>query len=216
MPRLSNPVVRLVSGVLIGVALCQRFRMQWNVEEQQYDILERMLDKYAALLGGRRFLFGGALTAADLSLAARVLPLRVVPFVADQPRWAPLLAWAAGLRRDLGQDPTPYFDYEAQLLEARARSAGRPLLALAAAPLALALRAVELLGEAAHRALGLVPAAARLNRVYKARGGEAVADNDQQPVAMLGGPLGLLYTVATAPYYVGVKMRRDLRIRARP
>lgn len=87
---LNWPGVRRVSSAVVGMILTTRFRLHRNHEDGIYIRLEAFLLTLAKKLGGRDYLVGQEMTAADLTLAALLRPLRLSDFFRNHPGLASL------------------------------------------------------------------------------------------------------------------------------
>lgn len=84
-----------VAGTILAGVLARRFRFQRNRADRVFEELEHCLLIAASRLSSRRYLVGGRFGAADLTLAALLRPIRVVPFFRDHPRLELLWLWRA-------------------------------------------------------------------------------------------------------------------------
>lgn len=87
---LNWPGVRRISSAVVGMILTTRFRLHRNHEDGVYRRLEAFLLKLVSKLEGRQYLVGNEITAADLTLAALLRPLRTSYFFKNHPSLAPL------------------------------------------------------------------------------------------------------------------------------
>jgi glutathione S-transferase len=113
------PLIRHVSGAVMGMILTQRFVFHHSEARGLYEALERYLLGLAASLEGREFVVGRVSSAADLALAALLRPLTIVPFFAEH---VGLRGLFARHRRVLtGAAGYTEFAYQAAIREARTR-----------------------------------------------------------------------------------------------
>ena len=77
------PGVRSVAGAFMGMVLTQRFEFHRSEELGMYEALEHYLLDLSATLERRPFVVGNTFSAADLTLAALLRPLTIVPFFAE-------------------------------------------------------------------------------------------------------------------------------------
>ena len=87
------PGVRRIAGWVLGMALMQRFDMHKAESSGIYEALEEYLLPIAKRLTENRYLVGDTFSAADLSLAALLRPLTIVPFFAEHPGLRTLFDW---------------------------------------------------------------------------------------------------------------------------
>jgi len=106
---------------VLGAMLTLRFRFHRNREDHVYEALEAQLIPIAAQLGRDGFLVGGRFSAADITLASLLRPLRIVPHFAGHPQLQSLFAWQEHLFRKHGRDMA--FPYE-DLIQAQRQRRG--------------------------------------------------------------------------------------------
>ena len=82
-----------VAGTIIAGVLSRRFRFLHNREDRVFEQLEQCLLFAAERLRSRRYLVGDRFSAADLTLAALLRPVGLVPFFRDHPRLQQLFDW---------------------------------------------------------------------------------------------------------------------------
>ena len=105
-------------------------RRQW-ILVQPFEQLEQCLLIAAERLSSRDYLVGDRFSAADLTLAALLRPIMVVPFFRDHPRLQRLFGWRATQLRNHRREPQLH--YEAVLHDTR-RSRGWALGAVSWLP----------------------------------------------------------------------------------
>lgn len=115
----TRPLLRRLAAPVLGAMLALRFRFHRNRQDRIYEQLEDQLVPIAARLEREGFLVAGHFTAADLTLACLLRPLRIVPHFADHPRLQSLFAWQERLFRAHRRDPE--FPYETLLAAHRQR-----------------------------------------------------------------------------------------------
>lgn len=115
----TRPVLRTLAAPVLGSMLALRFRFDRNRQDRVYEQLEDQLVPIAARLEREGLLVGGGFTAADLTLACLLRPLRIVPHFAHHPRLQSLFAWQQRLFRAHDRDAA--FPYETLLAEHRQR-----------------------------------------------------------------------------------------------
>jgi glutathione S-transferase len=115
----TQPVLRTLAAPVLGTMLALRFRFHRNRQDRVYEQLEEQLLPISARLEREGFLVGNRFTAADLTLACLLRPLRIVPHFADHPRLQSLFAWQERLFREHGRDAA--FPYETLLAAHRQR-----------------------------------------------------------------------------------------------
>lgn len=119
----SRPVVRRVAGAVIGMMLTKRFEFHRSESLGLYEALEEYLLNLARGFTHREFLVGNAFSAADLTLAAYLRPLTIVPFFAEHPGLGGLFDWHRRiLSQWSGEGDSAY-----QLAIARARKRRSPV-----------------------------------------------------------------------------------------
>jgi glutathione S-transferase len=105
-----NPLlVRLASAYLGGI-LAKRFRFRRNRQDRVYEELERCLLIVARRMKNRSYLVGDRFTAADLTLASLLRPVRLVPFFRDHPALEALFEWQTRLFLEHGREPTSGYE----------------------------------------------------------------------------------------------------------
>jgi glutathione S-transferase len=117
----TRPVLRALAAPVLGTLLTLRFRFHRNREDRVYEALEAQLIPIAAQLERESFLVGGHFTAADLTLASLLRPLRIVPHFAHHPHLQSLFAWQERLFRAHDRDVS--FPYE-DLIQAQRQRRG--------------------------------------------------------------------------------------------
>lgn len=108
---------RALAAPFLGAMLIRRFRFNRNRHDRVYESLEAQLLGIAAHLEKHRFLVGDAFTAADITLASLLRPLRIVPHFSDHSKLQSLFAWQEQLFTEHGCDPA--FHYETIIKAAR-------------------------------------------------------------------------------------------------
>ncbi len=88
----SKPVIRSIAGHVLGAVLSKRFDFHRSESLGLYEALETYLIALALRLEGKPFVVGQVFSAADLSLAAQLRPLTIVPFFAEHPQLQSLFA----------------------------------------------------------------------------------------------------------------------------
>ena len=116
----TRPVLRALAAPALGTMLTLRFRFHRNREDRVYESLESQLIPIAEQLEHTGFLVGQRFTAADLTLASLLRPLRIVPHFTHHPRLQTLFAWQERLFRSHDRDAT--FPYEELIRAQRQRS----------------------------------------------------------------------------------------------
>lgn len=117
----TRPVLRSLAAPVLGTMLALRFRVHRNREDRIYEALEAQLIPIAQQLERDGFLVGGRFSAADLTLASLLRPLRIVPHFAHHPQLLSLFAWQERLLRAHERDVA--FPYEI-LMQAKRRRRG--------------------------------------------------------------------------------------------
>lgn len=108
-----------IAGKIVAGVLTRRFRFRHNRTDRVFEELEQCLMLTAERLSSREYLVGDCFTAADLTLAALMRPVVLVPYFADQPRLQLLFAWR---RKQLQEHRRPERSgYESALHEIRTR-----------------------------------------------------------------------------------------------
>jgi glutathione S-transferase len=115
----TRPVLRALAAPVLGAMLTKRFRFHRNREDRVYESLQAQLMPIARKLERHDFLVGDRFTAADITLASLLRPLRIVPHFADHPQLQTLFRWQEQLFRDHGRDVA--YPYEELIREQRLR-----------------------------------------------------------------------------------------------
>lgn len=115
-----RPGLRALLAPFLGAMLVRRFRFDRNRADRVYEQLEAQLLPIAARIERDGFLVDGRFTAADLTLASLLRPLRIVPHFRDHSRLQSLFAWQERLFREHGREPS--FAYEDLIRAQRERS----------------------------------------------------------------------------------------------
>lgn len=116
----TRPVLRSLTAPVLGGLLAMRFRFHRNRQDGVYEALEALLLSMARRLGQSQFLIGNQLTAADITLASLLRPLRIVPHFLHHPDLQALFDWQLRLFRQHGRDEE--FPYEEAIRLKRQRS----------------------------------------------------------------------------------------------
>ncbi|TCV97680.1 glutathione S-transferase [Luteibacter rhizovicinus] len=111
---------RTVASPVLGTMLILRFHFHRNRHDRIYEKLEALLTPIAEKLGRDGFLAGTQFTAADLTLASLLRPLRIVPHFSHHPQLQSLFVWQERLFREYGRDVA--FPYEEAIRAKRERS----------------------------------------------------------------------------------------------
>jgi len=82
----NAPIMRYLAGNVMGMLLSKRFDIHRSEALGLYEALEQYLVALAEKFEGREFVVGEEFSAADLSLAAHLRPITVVPFFAEHPK----------------------------------------------------------------------------------------------------------------------------------
>jgi glutathione S-transferase len=109
-----------LAAPVLGTLLTLRFRFHRNREDGVYEALEDQLLPIATQLERDGFLVGGRFSAADLTLASLLRPLRLVPHFVRHPGLQSLFAWQERLFQ--AHDREARFPYEDMVRAARERS----------------------------------------------------------------------------------------------
>ncbi|MEP7242263.1 MAG: glutathione S-transferase family protein [Gammaproteobacteria bacterium] len=109
---------RLAGSIIAGV-LAQRFRFLHNRDDRIFEQVEHCLLSAAARLDDHRYLVGDQFTAADLTLAALLRPVLLVPFIQRHSRLQRLFEWRTALLREHHRELQ--VRYEAVIDEVRRR-----------------------------------------------------------------------------------------------
>lgn len=163
-----------LEGTIIAGVLSRRFRFQHNRADRVFEQLEHCLLIAARQISSHAYLVGERFTTADLTLAALLRPVLLVPYFCDHPRLRCLWEWRATQLQAHGRESQA--GYEAALHEVR-RQRGWTL------------GGVSWLREYCQDC----PSAAEIPAL-------PAASNDQQPVGrwpMLTGPLWYLHLKLT-------------------
>lgn len=115
----TRPGWRALAAPVLGAMLSLRFRFHRNREDGVYEALETQLIPIAAQLEREGFLVGGCFSAADITLASLLRPLRIVPYFAQHSRLQSLFEWQMRLLRLHERDA--FFPYETLIQTQRER-----------------------------------------------------------------------------------------------
>lgn len=115
------PGATALAGQVLGLLLCRRFALHRCEAEGVYEALELYLLSLARRLHQNPWLMGETLTAADLTLAALMRPLKIVPFFRDNALLNVLFSHHQRVISQLGAKPM--FSYELLIAQARQRAA---------------------------------------------------------------------------------------------
>jgi glutathione S-transferase len=110
---------RLLAAPVLGTMLSLRFRFHRNREDGVYEALESQLMPIAAQIERDGFLVGGCFSAADITLACLLRPLRIVPHFFHHPQLQSLFAWQQRLFREHRRDGA--YPYESLMQAHRER-----------------------------------------------------------------------------------------------
>jgi glutathione S-transferase len=103
--------LRRPASAVLGAMLTLRFRFHRNRVDRVYEQLEAQLLPIAGRLEREGYLVGGAFSAADITLASLLRPLRIVPHFSHHPLLQSLFSWQERLFREHGRDRAyPYED----------------------------------------------------------------------------------------------------------
>jgi glutathione S-transferase len=108
-----------VAGAVIGGVLARRFRFLHNRADRVFEEVEDCLLFAAERLASRRYLVGDRFTAADLTLAALMRPVPVVPFFREHPHLQRLFEWRSMQLQEHRREPQ--ISYEHALGDIRRR-----------------------------------------------------------------------------------------------
>jgi len=112
---------RSLAGPVLGMMLVKRFRFDRNRQDGIYEQLEALLLSLAERLKRHAFVVGERLSAADITLASLLRPLRIVPHFSHHPGLQNLFAWQAGLFCEYGREPALLYE---SLIDAQRRRRG--------------------------------------------------------------------------------------------
>jgi glutathione S-transferase len=93
-----------IAGALIAGILSRRFRFGCNRADGVFEQLEQCLLLAAARLSQRPYLVGDRFTAADLTLAALMRPVLLVPYFMEHPGLQRLFEWRNVQLREHGRE----------------------------------------------------------------------------------------------------------------
>lgn len=94
IPGLNGRAIRSrIAGMIIAGVLSRRFRFRYNQTDRVFEQLQECLAFAAERLRSRAYLVGEQFTAADLTLAALMRPVTVVPYFTGQPNLRSLFEW---------------------------------------------------------------------------------------------------------------------------
>jgi glutathione S-transferase len=116
---LARPGIDRASSAILGMVLMQRFRFHRNRADRVFERLNALLAPIARTLQHSAWLVGDSFSAADLTLASLLRPLRVVPWFRGHPALQGLFAWQERLFADHGRPREAV--YETAIREQRQR-----------------------------------------------------------------------------------------------
>ena len=108
-----------VAGRIIAGVLTRRFRFRHNRADRAFEQLEQCLLTAAERLSARSYLVGEQFSAADLTLAALMRPVVLIPYFRNHPRLQRLFEWRMQQLRE--HHRTEQIGYESSLHEVRTR-----------------------------------------------------------------------------------------------
>jgi glutathione S-transferase len=112
---------RVLAAPVLGAMLAKRFRFAHNRIDRIYEQLEAQLIPIAVHIEREDFLVGARFSAADLTLACLLRPLRIVPHFRAHAQLRSLFAWQGKLFREHRREPA--YAYET-MIEAQRRRSG--------------------------------------------------------------------------------------------
>jgi len=165
-PIFKLPVLNSLGSFLLGMIITQRFSLHTSEQDGIFEYTETILDEVLEKLGDKKHLIGDQFTAADLTLACLLRPLKIVPYFFENPKYQPLFSFFDHWAKKYAPEQT--LAYEDMLAEKRAHNQGKIV----------------------QRSPPSAPAPAsrtgpRMNVAYKKKKGEEEADNDHQPLNIL-------------------------------
>ena len=117
----SAPLLRTLAGNCLGMLLCKRFDFHRSEALGLYEALERYLLELGARVGYREFIVGTEFSAADLTLAALLRPLTIVPFFSENPYFQGLFERHRTVVARWNDEGN--FKYQSAIVQARQRRA---------------------------------------------------------------------------------------------
>lgn len=105
-----SPLLARLASAYLGGILAKRFRLRHNRQDRVYEELEHCLLIVATRVKNRPYLVGDRFTAADLTLASLLRPVRIVPFFRDHPALEALFEWQARLFLEHGRAPASTYE----------------------------------------------------------------------------------------------------------
>ena len=97
---LTLPGIRTISSAVMGMLLIKRFRFDLNESLNLYEEVERYLLMLSSKLKNQPYLIHNQFSAADITLATLLRPLRIVPFFKDNTKLSALFQWQKNLFRE--------------------------------------------------------------------------------------------------------------------
>jgi len=120
LPKLpAGGVKAALAGRIIAGVLTRRFRFRHNRADRVFEQLEQCLLTAAERLSAHSHLVGEQFSAADLTLAALMRPVVLIPYFRNHPRLQRLFEWRMQQLRE--HHRTEHVDYESALHEVRMR-----------------------------------------------------------------------------------------------
>jgi glutathione S-transferase len=108
-----------LAGTIVAGVLSRRFRFLHNRADRVFEQLEQCLLLAARRLSTHRYLVGERFTAADITLAALLRPVTLVPYFRSHPRLQELFDWRS--KQLEAHRREPQVGYEKALHEVRRR-----------------------------------------------------------------------------------------------
>jgi len=108
-----------VAGRIIAGVLTRRFRFRHNRADRAFEQLEQCLLTAAERLSAHSYLVGEQFSAADLTLAALMRPVVLIPYFRNHPRLQRLFEWRMQQLRE--HHRPEHIGYESALHEVRTR-----------------------------------------------------------------------------------------------
>lgn len=107
---LTLPGIGNIASAAVGIVLTVRFRLHRNVKDGIFAQAHALLREIDGRLQGRDYLVGDTFTAADLTLACLLRPLRIVPNFAENPLYKRVFDYQARMFARHGHDETMTYE----------------------------------------------------------------------------------------------------------
>jgi len=165
----------------------QRYSMNTTEDDQVFENTEQFLDKLLVQLKDRPFLVGNEFSAADITLATLIRPLKLVPFFRNNPKYDPLFLFHERIIEKFNEEKK--LAYEEPVEKARKEAQHPTILrrfkSLLLLPITIPRYIIgSIIFSVVHFISPPKKGNVKFNAVYQKRD-DSVADNDHQEVSIL-------------------------------